>query len=274
MKIKYLGTAAAEGWPALFCSCQACEKARQRGGRNIRTRSQALVDGALLLDFPADSYSHMLQHGLRLGQLCSLLITHSHDDHFYPMDLFMRMKPYAHGLTAPLRVYGNQQVCALLEEAVERFSNEEIRNWISWQEATPFQPFETEGYRVTPLPANHMKTEQALFYAIEKGGKALLYAHDTGALFPEALEALKGFRFQLASLDCTHGPADCGGTHMGLEEDASLRRWMLENGCAGEDTVFLLNHFSHNGGLIYDEMKEEAARYGFLTSYDGMEVEF
>ncbi len=61
---------------------------------------------------------------------------------------------------------------------------------------------------------------------------------------------------------------------MGLEEDASLRRWMLENGCAGEDTVFLLNHFSHNGGLIYDEMKEEAARYGFLTSYDGMEVEF
>lgn len=51
MKIRYLGTAAAEGWPALFCSCPICTKARAEGGRNLRTRTQAILDGELLLDF-------------------------------------------------------------------------------------------------------------------------------------------------------------------------------------------------------------------------------
>ena len=52
MKIRYLGTAAAEGWPALFCSCPICTKARAQGGKNLRTRTQAILDGELLLDFP------------------------------------------------------------------------------------------------------------------------------------------------------------------------------------------------------------------------------
>jgi len=40
MKFQYLGTAAAEGWPALFCNCDNCEKARKAGGKNIRIRTQ------------------------------------------------------------------------------------------------------------------------------------------------------------------------------------------------------------------------------------------
>ena len=55
MKLQYFGTAAAEGWPALFCGCDACRRAREAGGRNIRTRSQALIDDKLLIDFPADT---------------------------------------------------------------------------------------------------------------------------------------------------------------------------------------------------------------------------
>ena len=31
MKLKYFGTAAAEGWPGLFCSCPTCEEARRLG---------------------------------------------------------------------------------------------------------------------------------------------------------------------------------------------------------------------------------------------------
>ena len=50
MKIRYLGTAAAEGWPALFCSCPICTHARTQGGKNLRTRTQAILDGELLID--------------------------------------------------------------------------------------------------------------------------------------------------------------------------------------------------------------------------------
>ena len=63
MKLTYLGTAAAEGWPAAFCNCDGCRAARRLGGRNIRTRSQALVDDALLLDFPCDAWLHALRQG-------------------------------------------------------------------------------------------------------------------------------------------------------------------------------------------------------------------
>ncbi len=52
MKLTYLGTAAAEGWPAVFCNCPCCRQARVLGGKDIRTRSQALVNEDLLLDLP------------------------------------------------------------------------------------------------------------------------------------------------------------------------------------------------------------------------------
>ena len=48
MKLKYLGTAAAEGYPAMFCDCENCRKAFKNKGKNIRSRSQAIIDNSLL----------------------------------------------------------------------------------------------------------------------------------------------------------------------------------------------------------------------------------
>ena len=48
MKLLYLGTAAAEGIPAAFCSCPVCTNARRQKGRELRSRSQVLLDGELL----------------------------------------------------------------------------------------------------------------------------------------------------------------------------------------------------------------------------------
>ena len=57
MKIQFMGTAAAEGAPALFCVCDHCRYARARGGREIRSRAGSIVDGRLKLDFGPDSLS-------------------------------------------------------------------------------------------------------------------------------------------------------------------------------------------------------------------------
>ena len=97
MKMLYMGTAAAEGWPALFCSCPVCEHARRAGGRNLRTRTQALLDNSLLIDFPPDTYCHALRYGLNLGDIHTLLITHSHMDHWFPTDLIHRHEHFGHG---------------------------------------------------------------------------------------------------------------------------------------------------------------------------------
>ena len=59
MEFQYLGTAAAEGIPALFCGCENCERSRKIGGRAIRTRSQAIIDGTLLIDNTSKSHVAM-----------------------------------------------------------------------------------------------------------------------------------------------------------------------------------------------------------------------
>ena len=66
MKVQLLGTSAAEGWPGLFCNCRACEEARRLGGKNIRSRSSALIDGVLKIDLPPDTLYHVFRHGLDL----------------------------------------------------------------------------------------------------------------------------------------------------------------------------------------------------------------
>ena len=49
MKLKYYGTGAGYGLPEVFCDCRICRHARENGGKNIRTRSMALLDGQLAI---------------------------------------------------------------------------------------------------------------------------------------------------------------------------------------------------------------------------------
>ena len=83
MKYTFYGTAAAEGIPAIFCECEACNRARKLGGKNIMTRSQSVIDGVLGIDFSADSYLHVINYGMPERDISSYLITHNHMDHFY-----------------------------------------------------------------------------------------------------------------------------------------------------------------------------------------------
>ena len=64
MELLFMGTAAAEGAPALFCECEHCKFARKHGGREIRSRAGALLDGVLKLDFGPDSFRQMLDNNI------------------------------------------------------------------------------------------------------------------------------------------------------------------------------------------------------------------
>ena len=90
MKIKYLGTGASEGIPGLFCHCPVCEYARRQGGKEIRTRAQAMVNEDILLDFGPDTYLHLLRYQLDLAKIRACLVTHTHGDHLFENELLMR----------------------------------------------------------------------------------------------------------------------------------------------------------------------------------------
>ena len=118
MEIQYLGIAAAEGLPALFCSCEICQKARNTKGKELRTRTQSIIDGKLLIDFPPDSYMHALNYSLNMGKIQHLLITHSHMDHFFPVELIHRHEHFGHNAEGILHVYGNEAVEKAFFDAV------------------------------------------------------------------------------------------------------------------------------------------------------------
>lgn len=270
MKLQFLGTAAAEGIPALFCPCPICAHAREKGGLDVRTRSGALVDGRIKIDFPPDTYAHILRYGIHLYDIRSLLITHTHFDHFSAEEMMYRMPAFANlpEDAPPLTVYGNAAVDAKLNKIPWSRPGR-----IEYHELKAFQPIEVEDYRVTALPADHMKDETCFIYSIEKDGRRMLYGHDTG-FFPESTwEWLTERDIHLVSLDCTCGGNDHSSGHMGFPANVRVRDRMLSIGAAGNGTVFVSNHFSHNGGATYDDLTAMARPEGFLIAYDGMELE-
>lgn len=281
MKIKYLGTAAAEGIPAMFCKCDNCNRARALGGKNIRTRSQALIDGKILIDFPADSYMHELRYGIDFSDIPALLITHVHEDHCYLSEMTNRRAGFAHIDGAPaLTIYGSEDVYNdYAEHAGAFFLNvpKSSCNAVNYSFIQAYKPTEIEGYTVTALRAYH-GTVHPYIYLIEKDGKALLYAHDTDIFPNETWDYLEksGVKLSYVSLDCTEG---CKTVryhgHMFIDRNLEVRKRLFEIGAAGESTLFCINHFSHNGtNACYDDMKPVADANGFLLSYDGAEFEF
>lgn len=282
MKLKYLGTCAAEGFPGMFCSCETCEKARRLGGRNIRTRSQALVDGELLIDFPADTYLHVLNYGLDLRKIKACIITHSHDDHCYAYDFQYRMHGYAYfpdeSKKEPLEVYSSYATGAKLRSYFAAICMDESdKNAVHCNNVRAFESFFADGYKITPLKADHDIKTEPLIYIIEKDNKALLYAHDTGYFLPETWDYIEksNIRFDFVSLDCTCIlDDDAVRNHMGLKTCKEVKDRLLKIKNADEKTVFCVNHFSHNGRLVYDDLVPVAEKLGFKVSYDGAEFEF
>ncbi len=270
MKIKYLGTGAAEGIPGLFCRCEYCNMARKNKGKDIRTRSQAIIDDVLLIDYPADSYSHFLSHDIDIANINHLLITHTHEDHLYLDDFGLRHDPFALEINGRLTIYGNDALkrkfddyTAKEKRATENLSCTELKNFVSR---------EICGYKVTPLTANHDKSENCFIYLIEKDDKSILYGNDTGIFPDETFEFLKGKHISILSLDCTTGKYKEGTNHMGIDDTVFVREKLRTLGCIDDSTKMVITHFSHNGHLSYNDTVKAVADKNINVAYDGFEI--
>lgn len=265
-----MGSAAAEGWPAIWCKCKSCQRARAAGGKNIRTRSSALVDGVIKLDLPADYYMQSLRDNLDLSNMTDLLVSHSHADHLVPPELSFHRPPFAHD-TLTLNVWGGQTVIDRVRNSTGNWPDRDERLHV----VEAFVPFVlNDGTRVVPLPAAHDKGSTPFNYIITRGGKTLFYGMDSGWYPDESWAAHAGHKFDIVVIDCTLGdPGHTWWGHGTLTEAIKIKERMLAEGTAHADTVFVANHFSHNGGMLQAEMEERVAGTGILIGYDGMVVE-
>jgi len=175
MKIHYLGTGASEGWPGLFCQCEYCNKARELGGKNLRSRTSVQIDDEYKFDFPPDTYHHVLTQGIRLDAIRHLIFTHSHADHFYWQEINHRRGPFAH-------IYDDQG----LEVYGDRWVQEDgdwdkyIEGGVNFNLLEAGRQYDVGGAKLHTFKANHFADKSALIYVFEKDGVSLLYGNDTG----------------------------------------------------------------------------------------------
>lgn len=275
MKLQYLGTAAAEAMPAVFCHCDTCRRAREAGGKDIRGRSGLVINDTTMIDFPPDIYFTSLKFGLDLGNVRDVFITHSHCDHFDIEELSRRYNGmFCHlGKDAPnINLYGNDGVAII----VKKFRDEIVTapDFADFTETQYGGQYRSEsGLVFTCLPARHKTSERSSFYMVEGEGKRLLYAHDSGRFPEETYPMIAGKRFDFVSFDCCFGKMSAGiSGHMGIPENIQEADKLRQLGCIDEKTMIVINHFSHNCGQLQAELEKEAAPYGFVVAYDGMIV--
>jgi phosphoribosyl 1,2-cyclic phosphate phosphodiesterase len=228
------------------------------------------IDTAWKIDFPPDTLLHVHRYGLPLWELRHLFFTHSHQDHMDVNDLLMMVPPFGHNDfgNEPLNVY-------LSADAAKQLTAQTDGRMlpIELHLLRPFEPVHAGALTATPVLAAHNPQEECLFYVLEKDGKTVLYASDTGP-FPEATwEFLLTKQFDLVITECTFGARQMHYTgHMGLPNVVQIRERLLTAGAITPATPCWITHFSHNAQITHDEFVQMAAPYGIDVAYDGVQL--
>ncbi len=272
MTFTILGTAAAEGWPAIWCPCEACAEARERGGRNIRRRAAYQLGDRIHVDLGPDTFAQMLEFGLDYVPMEHLLITHSHGDHLQPQELGYRREGFT---SRPggviLNVHGNEHV----RRRIEGRSLDLEDCFVRLVPVTPFEAMDLgEGVIATPLLADHAGDDEvAVNYLFERNGRALLQGNDTGWWPEETWEFLATRSIDIALIECTYGPREGARHHLGAGEVVEVRDRLLKIGALTDRSQVIATHFSHNGGMLHEELEQLFAPDGIDVAFDGMRLE-
>ncbi|HZH98306.1 MAG TPA: MBL fold metallo-hydrolase [Fimbriimonadaceae bacterium] len=266
MVLRLLGTGAAEGIPAFCAATRVSDYARANGGKDVRTRSGALLDCCIKIDLPPDTLMQMHRDGLDASDWSCLIFTHGHDDHFTPSELQYALYPFNDQEQLGYTIYANPQICARIRT--------QYPDWpMAIFETNSFRTFEHEGYRITPIHANHKPDEDAQNLIFEKNGKRLLYATDTGYWLDETWSFLEGWKLDALVIECCEGlrPTDYYG-HLDVGLCLQMIERLRKMGVLTDDSLICTTHHSHNGDATHAELEAALNPHGVQVGYDGLEL--
>lgn len=271
MRLLFLGTAAAEGYPGIFCDCDYCREARALGGKNLRFRSAMLINQDLLIDFGPDLLAASQRFNVSLSHITTGLVTHAHADHFHLGNFEMRGQPFTARLPIPtLNLFGPPDAIQAVHQAYPHL--DELR--MTAQAVNAFTTWETNGYQMTSYQAYHAIGGEltCLFYSISDGKHNILYATDTGP-FPEATwQALSGRVFDVMILEETLGNGTYAA-HLGFEGFLDHCRRFTREGLLKPGGRIIAHHLSHSGNPPHAELEAILNPHGVEVAYDGMIVD-
>lgn len=271
MKLTFLGTGAAEGIPSPFCDCVTCEHARANGGRNIRRRQSVIVNDHMLIDLGPDLFASCAHLGLSLCSIETVLITHSHSDHFDPNNLRMRAKAFRLATELPeITMIAGPSVWMKWDESGGSDQHSQIRR----VPILPGRLIQASGYTICSIEASHQsRIGDAMNYIINDGKVTLLYASDSGLYTETVWKELEGFRFDGVVLEGTIWGHPSGKEHLNEKDFGMMLERMRQIGAVTDTTTVIATHFSHQGGAgPHEEIEAKAQRMGALCAYDGLTV--
>jgi len=283
MNLTFLGTAASEGYPNAFCDCANCESARELRGPNLRMRSAALVDDTLLLDLGPDVMAASLVQGISLAAISFCLLTHEHADHLDASHLSSR-SPGCGVVDAPrLELVATAGALRRAADSLSRrmpadgLLDPEVQRRLNLiaRAIEPGQTVCVGPYRVTAVPASHDSEHlTALLYVIERDGRALFYATDTGPLPEEAWAVLRawGGAFHVVVLDHTFGLEGRATTHLNADQFVETVGRLRDEGRLADGCRIFAHHLGHHSNPDHDALVAYAGHRGYEVAYDGLAV--
>ena len=286
-ELQILGSAAAEGIPAMFCNCDVCKAAWENGGKDVRMRSAYKISDTIRIDFGPDTLAQEYKYQLHSEKLKHLFVTHSHEDHFYPELLVYRMPGFSKvDEDNILNIYGNPGVM----HAIQKFFWAKPFQYFDGDykkfrmNLVPLQAFdhiviEEEDFEIYALKADHMiniASEIPMFYVFRHGSSWAMVANDTGYFREETWEFLesKKFKFDLVITDCTGGLLNYERGHMSGSYVVDTKKRLEKIGSVTENTQYYINHFSHNGKATHKDLEARFNPEGIKVGYDGLIIKY
>lgn len=283
MIVTFLGTGAADAFPAAFCSCQNCQQARRLGGFSLRKRSALLVNDDLIIDLGPDIVSASQMHQCSFANVRYCLQTHPHSDHLDLSHLLARSPDYGTVGAPLLSLYASAKT---LHRASETFvrdlaeydlrsADAESRLNLKIHDLTPLEPFTLANYRVTGYPASHAPDVGAMLYSVESGDHAIFYGTDTASLSEATWQALSQLRmrFDLVILDHTYGPQQPESDHLCAAGVIEHVQRMRHEGLLKPNGLAFATHISHEGNPAHPALAAFAQQNGYQVAHDGLILE-
>jgi phosphoribosyl 1,2-cyclic phosphate phosphodiesterase len=266
MTIQLLGTGAADGIPGMFSNTAVSRFAREHGGKDIRTRSAAIVDGHLKIDLPPETLTQCIREKLDPRDWTGVLFTHSHDDHFCVSEIQYFLYPFNENELMPFPIYGNAEILRRLECMYPDWPIDAV-------ETHSFQPFQHLDYSITPLKAHHKEDEDSHNLLISRGGKTICYATDTGIWADATWDYLKGASMDLLVIECTEGfcSTDYAG-HLDIEQCVEVVQRLRADGTLKESARVVTTHHSHQCGGTHVQLEQALSPHRIEVGHDGMRI--
>lgn len=267
MRVHLLGTGGAEGIPGFYADSRVSQYAVQHGGKDVRTRTAALVDGHLKLDLPPDTHCQLVRDGLTARDWSALIFTHSHEDHFAPSEIQYALFPFTPHEALPYTIYGNERVCELIWQRYPDWPLDIVTTH-------SFESFPHGEYVITPIHARHKEDEDSHNILIHDGQRCFLYGTDTGIWPPETWEFLANKRIDLLVLECGEGfSATPYHGHLDVHDCIRVVNRLRDMGVLTPEAPVVTTHHGHMGDGLHHELEAALNPFGITVGYDGLVVE-